>query len=762
MSESERGVNTHREGAVFVICVSILLIEMIYACSDNSTVVAELNLTPDHENAVPGEVIVGFRSGLTPHEQESIIKKHGGIFIEREPALDTVLVKVNNLQAYISEITREAAVEYAEPNYIRKLLFTPNDPFWSRQYNLKLINADDAWEYERGKKSIKIAIVDSGIQYDHPDLKANYVRGGYDWVNDDPFPYDDYGHGTHCAGIAAAVTNNRKGIAGIAQVSLMAEKVANAKGYATVWDTSRGIIHAVDEGASIISFSLGKYSPSSTVEKACQYAWDSGCLLVAAAGNDGEDSIACPARYDSVIAVGAIDRHRQRWYKSNHGPELELVAPGVEILSTYTYETGGGYATGSGTSAACPHVAGVAALMWSRCPSLTNRRIRDLLMESAIDLGTPGWDEYYGWGMVNAEVVYNMLCDVIYVPDNYTTIQAAVDAAGPGNIIIVRDGSYTENIDVHTPGLTIRSESGPGNCILHAARPDDHLFEVTAWGVNISGFTVEGATGSHKAGIYLDGVAYCNISGNIIRHNYYGIALNDSFSNIIYNNYFSNTHNAYDNGDNLWNTTRTRLRPPEMNIVGGSFIGGNYWSDYTGEDVDGDGIGDTATPYNIGGGANRDYLPLTVPVLDTGHGTYPSIMGTYEGKLIPSLNLSINRLYTYPCPGTGGHTEFIRIYEGDRLIASGTWNGYRGDWHNITITPTVRLLRGHEYRYIIKTGSYTQVIHRGTSALAGRSGWINCTLFTDANGEVYHDWIPAIKLFLQFLCASPTSSPMFL
>ena len=140
-----------------------------------------------------------------------------------------------------------------------------------------------------------------------------------------------------------------------------------------------------------------------------------------------------------------------------------------------------------------------------------------------------------------------------------------------------------------------------------------------------------------------------------------------------------------------------------------------------------------------------------VSVFDTGFGTYPSIMGTHEGKIIPSCDINVSRLYTYPCAGTGGHTESIELYnENDTLIANGTWNGYKGDWHNITIHNLtggtyVTLLENHEYRYLIKTGSYPQIIHEHEYKNA-IGGTITCTEFTDANGKTYADWIPAIRL----------------
>ena len=135
-----------------------------------------------------------------------------------------------------------------------------------------------------------------------------------------------------------------------------------------------------------------------------------------------------------------------------------------------------------------------------------------------------------------------------------------------------------------------------------------------------------------------------------------------------------------------------------------------------------------------------------ISIFDTGpsENPYPSIMGTHKGEIKPSDNIHVSKLYTYPCVGTGGHTESIKLYENDELIASGTWNGYRDDYHTITITPSVTLLAGHTYNYTIVTGSYPQIIHAKSKDVTG--GTITCTEFVDANGKRYDNWIPAIRL----------------
>ncbi len=233
-------------------------------------------------------------------------------------------------------------------------------------------------------------------------------------------------------------------------------------------------------------------------------------------------------------------------------------------------------------------------------------------------------------------------------------------------------------------------------------------------------------------------------------NNYYGIYLYNSSNNLIYDNYFNNTNNAFDDGNNTWNISKTA----GMNIIGGLYLGGNYWSDYAGEDLDSDWLGDTLLPYNSSGNIQNggDYLPLVKPVVhpvfDTGAGTYPSIMGVHNGTIKPSHDVSVNRMYTYPCPGTGGHTEWAAFYNSTtgEEIANGTWKGYAvGDYHYIEFDKEFVLHVGFTYIYTIKTGSYPQIIHEHVFNTTS-DGEITCTRFIDANGKRHNDWIPAIRL----------------
>jgi len=388
---------------IVIFAAMILMFSVVLVSAASNTGVSEGEIQGE---AIPGEVIVGFKGAITGSAaQESLITRHGGEILDKEPALNCVLVRAKDVHTFIRNIMREEMVDYAEPNYIVRATYMPNDPYYSHQWGLPAIKADKAWDIEKGNKSVKIAIVDTGIDYTHEDIAPNYVSGGYDWVNGDTDPLDDNGHGTHCAGIAAAVIDNGKGIAGVAQVSIMAEKVLNRYGYGSDWNVARGIVHATQSGANVISMSLGSSSFSRTLQKACLYAWRNGCILVAAAGNDGARSISYPARFKTVICVGSIDQSNSRSSFSNYGPQMELVAPGEYILSTYP---GDMYVYMSGTSMATPFVAGVAALVWSQNPSLCNQKVRIILAKTADDLGKTGWDIEYGFGRVDAEEAVNV------------------------------------------------------------------------------------------------------------------------------------------------------------------------------------------------------------------------------------------------------------------------------------------------------------------------------------------------------------------
>jgi hypothetical protein len=367
---------------------------------------------PNEPEYSSGEVIVGLKE-INAAAKEAIEAK-GGTVIKEISALNALVVKVPAMaeKAFTENVRSVPGYRYAERNGVVKAVgtfgdslqpqYTPSDPDWYLQWNMVIIEAEAAWDIEMGSTGVVIAILDTGIDYNHQDLSAHYVAGGYDWVNMDPDPWDDHYHGTHCAGIAAAEMNNGFGVTGVTQSSLWAEKVLDSGGSGWWDDLADGIVHATNAGVDVISMSLGGTGYSVLVEDACAYAYSMGVLLVGAAGNSNMDigvTPFYPACYETVMAISGTDYLDNRYTSSNYGYPIEVAAPGVDVYSTMP---GNSYGYLTGTSMSTPHVAGVAALTWSLHPSLTNVEMRGRLWEAVDDLGDPGWDPYFGYGRTNA------------------------------------------------------------------------------------------------------------------------------------------------------------------------------------------------------------------------------------------------------------------------------------------------------------------------------------------------------------------------
>lgn len=297
----------------------------------------------------------------------------------------------------------------------------------SAPWGIERVRANRVWANggvhvvrEPSGTGVKVAVIDTGMDYTHPDLAGRYA-GGYDFVNSDSDPFDDHGHGTHVSGIIAGADNDI-GVVGVApNAQIVALKVLDSVGSGYYSDIIAGIDYCVTHGIPIANMSLGGTYGSSQLEEACNRAAQSGVLLVAASGNNNA-AVLYPAKYDSVLAVGATTTTDMKASFSNWGPELEMAAPGFYIKSTIP---NGGYDDWSGTSMASPHIAGVAALLSQT--GMNAAQIRNRLGETATDLGDPGRDRYYGYGLVNAEAA----------------VQALPPADNPPTIVIVRpqDGS---------------------------------------------------------------------------------------------------------------------------------------------------------------------------------------------------------------------------------------------------------------------------------------------------------------------------------
>jgi thermitase len=284
----------------------------------------------------------------------------------------------------------------------------PNDPEYSRQWFLRRIGIQDAWKTTKGKGAT-IAIVDTGIDYRHPDLRGNLLmKKQYDAINNDFDATDLHGHGTSVAGVAAAVTNNKTGIAGVAPESkLMAVRAFSALAGANPDDVGESIMWAADNGANVINLSLGASIPliftGSQEDVAIPYAVAKGALVVAASGNSGDPFCSNPASNPAAICVGATDSLDRLAGFSNYGLRLDVVAPGQGI---YTTTAPYGYGSSSGTSLASPVVAGLGALLMSM--GANNVLAGLIIRASAKDLGLPGYDLTYGWGRVDAKAAVEM------------------------------------------------------------------------------------------------------------------------------------------------------------------------------------------------------------------------------------------------------------------------------------------------------------------------------------------------------------------
>lgn len=281
---------------------------------------------------------------------------------------------------------------------------TPNDPQLSKQSYLKQIGAPKAWETVREQTALTIAIIDTGVDLDHPDLKANLVPGA-NLVDPNKSPDDDNGHGTSVAGVIAAVGNNGAGISGILwKAKIMPIKALDSRGDGTEQELGEAILYAVRKGASIVVLSVGLHRYSPYMLDIVQYAESKGVLLVAAAGNEGmlqgaKAAVKYPAAYPTVLAVGGVKSNNTVDPRSNPGTELDLVAP----WNVYTTAIGGLYQKEEGTSLAAPQVAAAAALVWARNKNMKPNQIRELLRQTAKDIGPTGIDSTSGYGVIQLD-----------------------------------------------------------------------------------------------------------------------------------------------------------------------------------------------------------------------------------------------------------------------------------------------------------------------------------------------------------------------
>jgi serine protease len=382
-----------------------------------------------------GEVIVAFRPGVADDAAERVIREGGGARGRRSGFASRWLVSLDPETSVDQALARFRAlpeVDYAEVNGRARAFFTPNDPGYRFQWNLRQINAPRTWDIQRGDPSVIVAIVDTGIAFEDygpfrkaPDWGATRFVRGFNVFSGDEHANDDEGHGTNVASTVAEGTDNNEGYAGFAfACALMPVKVLDETGSGFFFQIAEGVDYAATNGAKVINLSLGGPVESETMRRAVDGAVARGAVVVAAAGNESESAVSFPASLPNVIAVGATDARKQLTYYSNFGSALDLVAPGGDLdrdddadgvpdgilqqnldpdfvrigrFDVFTYDL-----LYQGTSQATPHVAALAALLIRQ--GITDPRAVQAAMEStAEDLGPTGRDDTYGHGLIRPD-----------------------------------------------------------------------------------------------------------------------------------------------------------------------------------------------------------------------------------------------------------------------------------------------------------------------------------------------------------------------
>ncbi len=440
---------------------------------------------------------------------------YGGTVVSVSEQIGFIVVRTGSSDVFASRVLADSRVLYVEENRPAfRPSFMPNDPFYLgtpdglRQWAPDRINAPSAWNVTLGKGSVVVAVLDSGIDRYHDDIEFTRVLPGWNFVDDNADVTDvvdffsgGFGHGTAVSAIIAAKINNAQGIAGMAQVSILPVKVLGPFG-GSFSSIANGIVFATDNGASIISMSLGcptslgRQCDSRAVRDAVQYAWNRGALLIAAAGNEGPcvDCVEYPAKYPEVMAVTCTDELDQACYFTSQGPEAEIAAPGNNICVPiiHVWYPHDAVCFASGTSFSAPHLAGVAALIKSAFPSWTNQQVRDRLHSAVADLGIAGVDALFGYGRVDAAAALESSPSVNKEPfaaftftkagGNITfdaTSSADLDGVilsyswnfGDGSTGKGETATHTYLADgVHEVVLTVRDEQGATGSTMRAAR----------------------------------------------------------------------------------------------------------------------------------------------------------------------------------------------------------------------------------------------------------------------------------------------------
>ena len=455
-------------------------------------------------------------SGLQIRTARALVPYHASIDQNGDDPLGSIflleLAPGSDVLHAAQSFSNNAAVEWAEPDYLAyPTSTTPNDPLFSQQWGLSQIQAPAAWDLSTGSSAVSIALLDSGLQFNHPDLSGKlwinpgevpgngqdddnngYIDdvNGWDFVNSDNLPADDNGHGTQTAGVAGAATNNSTGIAGMCWgCTLMPVKVMSAGGVANYSDIAAGVIYSARKGAKVINISLGAYSESSALQAAIQTAVETyGSVVVAGAGNDHVSTPFYPAAYPQVLAVAASGPGDILWGESNYGPWVDLVAPGVNIQTAFL---GGDYGAVNGTSLSTAFVSGVAGLLRSRNPGWSSSMIHTQIRHTAqnIDSLNPGFAGLLGSGRVNAYQALSVVPQPLLQFHSQTINGSATARPEPGSSVdlvvsISNDWANADSVQgtlsSSSPYITITTAStGYGDIPTYATAANSTPFRFT-------------------------------------------------------------------------------------------------------------------------------------------------------------------------------------------------------------------------------------------------------------------------------------------
>jgi subtilisin family serine protease len=445
---------------------------------------------------VANRLLVKFEEGTPPRVVNSALARAGVAPRAEIDETGTTVVAVPPAQraAALDLLAASSAVDYAEADVVLQALDTdPNDPHWGAQWGPKRVAAPTAWDGSRGSGSAVIAVLDTGVDFGHEDLRGATLPG-FDFVNNDTDPADDQGHGTAAAGVAAARTNNTLGVAGMCwSCPIMPVKVLDANGSGSTSTVAQGIVWATDNGARVISMSLGGPGATQTLADAVAYAASKGVVLVAAAGNSSSSTPFYPAAYPSVIAVGGTDSADRLYGWSNYGSWVHVAAPGCNVAPLRS----GGYGTFCGTSSATPIVAGLAGLVLAARPDVSNLTVSQTIMGTATPIG--GAVQH---GIVNAARSLGALNALPPAPPppppppptSRAATKGTISAASPRKVfrLAVGRGNVVARLSFGGNGrLTLAIIDSHGKMVRRLSRGSPLLTAVTAGGGTFR-FVVEG------------------------------------------------------------------------------------------------------------------------------------------------------------------------------------------------------------------------------------------------------------------------------